>query len=424
MARHSRLFCIFNDNLEAPKMNKRTLCLGLAALSLAFCSCKSAPVVQADPVPAELTPEEHAVYSSPQFDASPEVIDLSDKTERSISAYNVGSENMHFSDILPLLSQGSGYNQKWEFYIYSKPYSARIKYEISNTPITKNEGKIRGYIKELDENGDTVHEYKINETYKSSAWSASKNALSLNFGDDYTLTLKNGVFVIHGKYEKGTFDYEIEPNLWKPGTGAAYFGKDPDNTFKYSVLAYHKPIQKGVIHTETGDVEVFGHAYGNHYLATLPIYDMFDELADYRKVNSELLVEFRYFVPSQKFDGAPFGYLFVAYEGVPIFGSAHISRTSVEKWLDDGNYNYEIDARQIIEANEDGNSAVFSILKARPEPSDPYADLPAFQRNIATRFAKPIEYSIKMDWQLNLNVDGYTAQIPMTDASYSLTRLR
>ena len=404
-------------------MLKQITILGLVSLAFAVSACKTAPEPKRELAAVEVSTEEREVYTSPHFDMSPDIVDLSAQGEKQIAPYTIGSEAMHLSDVLPVLSSSGGYNQKWEFFIYSKPYTARIKFEISNFAFSKNEAKIRGYVKEVDADGNTINEYKISEKYKSDAWSASKTALNLNFGGEYTLALKNGVFVIHGKFEKGTFDFEVEPNLWKPGTGAAYFGNDPENAFKYSVLTYHKPLRKGIIHLDTGDVEVTGPTYGNHYMTNLAVYDMFDELADFRKLTDDLLVEFRYFVPSQKFEGSPFGYLFVAYDGVPVLGSSKISRQSVEKWLDDANYNYEIDARQDIYAQDEDNTGVFRILKAKPEGVDPYADLPGFQRSVAMRFAKPIEYSIKIDWALDLNVDGYKAHIPMS-GSYSLTKMR
>jgi hypothetical protein len=63
------------------------------------------------------------------------------------------------------------------------------------------------------------------------------------------------------------------------------------------------------------------------------------------------------------------------------------------------------------------------MLTGVPEAIDYYADLPAFQRNIASRFAKPIEYRIDMDWELDLSVDGYEAKIP-AHGLYTVTRLR
>ncbi|MBQ1924501.1 MAG: hypothetical protein II180_00115, partial [Proteobacteria bacterium] len=140
-------------------MLKQIAILSLA--SLALCGCKSAPepqkTIQA-PVPVDVAPEDHEM-----FDASPEVVDLSSLGEKQVAAYTIGSEAMHLSDILPALSSNTGYDQKWEFFIYSKPYSARIKFEISNIAFSKNEGKIRGYIKEVDDDGNTVKEYKISE---------------------------------------------------------------------------------------------------------------------------------------------------------------------------------------------------------------------------------------------------------------------
>ena len=150
---------------------------------------------------------------------------------------------------------------------------------------------------------------------------------------------------------------------------------------------------------------------------------MFNELADFRYRTEDLLVEFRYYVPSQKYDATPFGFMFVAFEGTPVLSATTLDRNMLEQWLDDAHYGYEIDARQEIIGHEGSNQASFKVLTANPIPKDPYANLPAFQRNVASRFAQPIEYSIKADWELDLDVDGYQALIPGR-GSYTITRLR
>ena len=110
----------------------------------------------------------------------------------------------------------------------------------------------------------------------------------------------------------------------------------------------------------------------------------------------------------------------------PIFSASEINRTPLETWIDDKFYSYEIDSRQQIEATDadnPNNSAILRMPSAEPEPSDPYANLPAFQRNVASRFAKPVEYSIPIEYELDIDADGYKAKIPVK-GSYSMTRLR
>ena len=188
--------------------------------------------------------------------------------------------------------------------------------------------------------------------------------------------------------------------------------------------------KKPVMITETMvnyyDYMVDGNKDGNHYAATIAVYDMFDEVADSRKYTDDVFVEFRYYVPSAKYNAAPFGFLMVAFEGTPIFSASEINRTPLETWIDDKFYSYEIDSRQQIEATDadnPNNSAILRMTSAEPEPSDPYANLPAFQRNVASRFAKPVEYSIPIEYELDIDADGYKAKIPVK-GSYSMTRLR
>ena len=108
---------------------------------------------------------------------------------------------------------------------------------------------------------------------------------------------------------------------------------------------------------------------------------------------------------------------------MPLISSIDLDRTPVEQWVDDDNYGYEINMRQQIEASDDGNKATIEMQSATVSPSDPYADLPAFQKNVASRFAKPIEYSIQTNSLLWLDVDGFKARIPLP-LSYSMTRMR
>ena len=270
--------------------------------------------------------------------------------------------------------------------------------------------------------GGTEEEFPISVSLKGGQWKASKDGLDLTFGN-YRLSYADGKFHLTGSFDRGELDLDVPANLWKPGSGNVYFGNSGDNVFKYGVLSYHETATgKITLDGESHDVNL--QAYGNHYVTTLAVYDMFDEVADFRYRDDHLLVEFRYYVPSQKYAADSFGFMFVAYDGVPVLSSTTLERTSLEKWLDDENYGYEIDSRQRLVGREDNNQARFEVLTANPETSDPYADLPAFQRNVASRFAKPIEYSIRMQWELWLDVDGIRAHIPAINGSYSVTRLR
>ena len=344
-----------------------------------------------------------------------------------VSVYTQGTPDVVPEDVYPVLSDSSGYVEKWEFYIYTRPYEIRLKFEISNFAFSKNEGKVSGHVKKWGDTNELLAEYKISKSYKSSEWTAAKNALNLKFGD-YTLTLDEAKqqFRLAGSYEKGTFDVVIPANYWKPGTGNVIFGDSAKNVFKYALLSYHRPVTSSVVVEDGVSYQNEGPVYANHYATTMAVYDMFDELGDFRHRTDDLLVEFRYYVPSQKHQAEPFGFMFVAWQGTPILSSTHIERTPLDTWLDEDNYGYEIDARQKIVATDDGtsgNRAEFVMNSADPIPSDPYAKLPAFQRNVASRFAKPIEYKIKAQWDLLLHVDGFDAKIPKT-GEYSLTRMR
>ena len=167
--------------------------------------------------------------------SEPQQVDLSKLPENAVTVYTQGKLGFSEEDIAPLNSGSSGYTQKWEFYIYTKPYKTRIKFEISNFAFSKNDAKIRGYVQEVDDNGETLKEYKLSKSYKSGEWSKSKDGLGLVFGD-YTLSYKAGVFHITGSFEKGTFEYDIAEHPWKPGTGDAYFGNTSANVFKYSIM--------------------------------------------------------------------------------------------------------------------------------------------------------------------------------------------
>lgn len=363
---------------------------------------------------AVLSADAVSVQDAPQ-------VDLSALPETAVTVYTQGTAAFTLGDILPLMSDSGGYTQKWEFYIYTRPYEVRLKFEISNFAFSRNEGKVRGYVKRYE--GDVEAEtFEISQNYKKGAWSASSDQLDLVFGD-YALKFADGQFHVSGTFERGNFAYEIPVKGWKPGSGNVYFGNSADKVFKYGVLTYHEPVTKGVVTVDGQPVDVNGRAYGNHYATTLNVYDMFDEVADFRKLSDDLLVEFRYYVPSAKYEAKPFGFMFVAFEGVPVLSATTLARTTLETWLDDAHYGYEIDMRQEIVGHDGENQARFRMLTGVPEAIDYYADLPAFQRNIASRFAKPIEYRIDMDWELDLSVDGYEAKIP-AHGLYTVTRLR
>ena len=343
---------------------------------------------------------------------------LAAQNERSMSVFNYGAYNVLLSDFAPVRSDSSNFSQKWEFFIYSEPYQARIKFEVSSMAFSKNEGKVRGYVKR----SDGSEEYRISETLKDGKWSASGAPFALDFGA-YRLRFADGTFHVEGTFERGSFEYDIPAHFWKPDTGTVYFGNRPKDFFRYGVLTYHREAT-GTVHIDGGAVPVHGNVYGNYYVMTKGIHEVFDEVADFRKVSDDLLVEFRYYVPNhERYDAEPFGFAFAAFEGTPVFESTQIERTPLDRWLDEDHYGYLIDARQRIVAHDGSNTARFEMLTANPVPSDPYADLPSFKRNIAMQFAKPIEYSIGVDWQIDLDVDGYRARIPF-HSNYSMTRLR
>lgn len=345
-------------------------------------------------------------------------VDFSTLNQSSISAYNHGSLQFELSDITPMLSPGSGYHEKWEFFAYTKPYEIRIKFEISSMAFTKNEGKVAGYIKKYD--GDTlVNTHNINEKFGAGVWSADSQSLNLVFGD-FSLQYKNDRYYLHGTYEGASFDLEIEPHIWKPGTGVVYFGNSTEKYFKYAILSYYKPIIRGQVSENGQTTALTGYAYANHYATNLPIYDMFTELQDYRKITPELVVEYRYYVPTAQYDPKPFGFAFIAYDGVPLFASTQLQRTILETWIDDEHYGYTVPMRQMLQATDDAGTFSMQNLNATVNPSDPYKDLSTFQRNIASRVAKPMSYSVASDFEINLVRDSMRARIPL-NGTFAIT---
>lgn len=348
-------------------------------------------------------------------------VDIEALPANAITAFTQGSSKIEEADFLPILSSSSGYTQKWEFYLDTRPIELRLKFEISNFAFTKNEGKIRGHVRAYD--GDKIaYEIPISENYKSDQWSADTSKLDLNFGDAYWLTYADGHFVLRGQFKGGSFSYRIPLRAWKPQTGAVYFGNALENVYKYAILSYQQRVN-GSITKDGVTTEVSGNAYANHYALTREIHNVFDEVADFRQMVGDLFVEYRYYVPSATYEPKEFGYLFVAYKGRPLISSGKIERNSLERWIDDGNYGYEIDARQEILITEGQNKARFAFTSARVEAKDSYADLSSFQRNVASRFAKPIEYSIRGNWELQLDVEGINLRIPSAGL-VTITKLR
>ena len=402
-------------------MRDLTVRTSILLLIAALCGCQHASDTETPAKAAsEMRVQTASIEAAAPAEKQPQ-IDLSTLPDSAITPYTIGSEDYVRTDLMPLFSDTNGYSQKWEFILFTRPYGGRVKFEINNLAFSKFEGKVRGYVTRYDPDG-TSTEYSISEVFKNGTYTLDKDRLALHFGK-YSLVLSGTTFHLQGVFEQGDFEYDIPLHPWKPGTGDVYFGNDPKKVFKYSVLTYHQPVTRGVFRVGGEAIPVTGQAYGNHSATALPVYDMFDEVADFRHRTDDLLVEFRYYVPSNKFDAPPFGFLFAAYQGEPVFESTLITRTTLDTWLDDANYNYEIDARQRIEAVSGTNRATLEMLTAAPTSKDFYDGLPAFQRNIAMRFAKPIEYNIMIDWTLDLSVDGFQAHIP-SSGKYCLTRLR
>ena len=86
---------------------------------------------------AQTAPSAKSTSHAPTYHA----IDMKSMNAASVNVYNGGYDDFVIEDITPILSDASSYSQKWEFYIYTRPYQTRIKFEISNFAFSKNEGK-------------------------------------------------------------------------------------------------------------------------------------------------------------------------------------------------------------------------------------------------------------------------------------------
>ncbi|MGI5828820.1 MAG: hypothetical protein ACOX8U_01435 [Bradymonadia bacterium] len=352
-------------------------------------------------------------------EAKVNLVDFSTLGPSNVTAFEHGNSAFELSDILPMLSEINGYHQKWEFYNYTRPYQIRLRFEISSLAFSTNEGKVAGYINRY-EGEELVEEIKISEKLRPGEWKANKERLELQFGEDYSLRYENNRFYLKGKTEDIAFELELAMNFWKPGSGAVYFGNSTEKYYKYSILCNHYPIIRGKVQHHSQSYELSGHTYANHFATNIPVYEMAAELQDYRKVQDGLIVEYRYFVPAKQFEQRPFGFAFVAFEGDTVFESTQLERRILETWLDDDHYGYTVPIRQIISANQGDANFEFKVLQAIPEPNDPYKGLPTFQRNIATRVAKPMSYSISSDFELKLHKDAMRARIPLR-GTFSVT---
>ena len=345
-----------------------------------------------------------------------------EQSESSVIAYRSGYDGMTVRDLAARLSSGGGYNEKWELFLYSRPYQVRLRFEISNFAFSENEGRVRGKIVRY-EGDEQVEEIGINEVFKAGSWSASRRSLDVKMGSFRLYLNEEGEYVLEGKQDDVSFRLITEARSWKPGTGDVIFGKD-GGYLSYQVMTIDGAV-RGAFERGGVSVPVTGTGYGNHYATNVAVQEMADEFYDSRLSTEDgVFIEYRYYRASSKYGNVPFGFFVVAYQGEVIFSTTDLRFEGTSEWLDDAHYGYVINNGIRIRGSAGNDFFVFEALPSTDiEAKDVYSNLSRLQRAVAERFAKPVDYNVTGSWRLDLHIDGMDATVHGSK-SYSITRLR
>ncbi len=351
-------------------------------------------------------------------------IDVAGLAPNAVTAYVLGdADAFDAADLVPMMSSGQGYNEKWELILYSKPYETRIKFEVSNLGLTNFNGRVSGRVK-LREDGEDLAVYDFDEKFSQARWRHDRETFRIEMGD-FRIEGAPGAFRVRGvagKNKAVTFDYVVEGEPWRPGTGVVLFGNDLQTYFKtHLLIAQGRCVGEVVVDGATVAVE--GDAYGNHFATNLGAHELADQLFQFRKSDEALFVEWRHFVTPEAFAGQAFGFLVVYYDGVPLFETSAVEVTPLAYWTDPENYGYVLPHGLRLVAQEGDDRLELWLEGGEVSAKNALASLPAMQRSIAERFARPVDYNVKGRWRLLLRVEGEEAQVD-GEGSYAVTIMR
>ncbi|MDX9724262.1 MAG: hypothetical protein RBU37_26170 [Myxococcota bacterium] len=345
-------------------------------------------------------------------------------TPNSVVVFEAGfSEDFDASELVPLMSEGEGYNEKWEFILTTTPYEARIRFEVSNLGLGDFKGKVSGRVK--DRSSDDGPTYSFSDSFGEGKWSFEKNGTFAIEMGAWSVKGKPGQFSLRGvagSKSEVSFEYDVEGSSWRPGSGISFFGDKYAQYMKSQVPLFHGKA-KGVVSIDKKEVPVEGLGYANHLGSNLGMHEMAKEFYHFRKHDQDLYIEWRHVESTEQYRQQPIPFLVVAYQGTVLFESTEVELIPENYWTDPGNFGYTIVHGLRVEARDGENLASLRFTPGEVQVSDPLARVSKIERSIALQFTKPMDYTIKGPWRLDLEVDGMQATL-RGEGSYSITRLQ
>lgn len=378
-------------------------------------------------------------------------------TDASVQAFTRGQTGFpSLDDILPMMSDGEGYTEKWEFRSLEGEWRMRFKFQVANLGFGDYKGLLSGYVMRYDAEGKEVLErYTFRQKFSEGDWDFEDDRLEIRMGEQWKLWGQPGEFFVEGiatevipknedeedddetadeeeesveeddrEPEVLRFRYAITGEPWKPGTGLVLFGADNELYYKTHILVTDG-VARGELERANGEriQAPPGRAYGNHFATNLGGHELTERTTYFRKHEGPLYVEWRHMLPPQTYNFEAFSYIVVAYDGVVLFESTDVELAERDFWTDPDNYNYVVPQTVVVRAKNGDHEALLSLTSQEIDVRDPLAKLPSLERSVALRFAQPMDYSFKGGYRLDLKAFGQTSTV-QGEGSFTTTVLR
>jgi len=337
-------------------------------------------------------------------------------TETSVSAWNLGPTGPLTSDDLrPMMSDGEAYNEKWEFTAYGDPYEVKLKFTVANLGWGDFKGRVNGFIKRTADGKSWKFDKKLDE----GKWKYSKDGLFEITMGNFTVRGEPGDFRLTGEFDGHAFDVTLQGNSWRPGSGMTLFGQNLREYSKTATLIVQGSVEGNVtIDGET--VPITGRAYANHFATNVGIHEVTDNVVRFRKHTDDLLIEFKHYVSTDKYNRAPFSFLCVSYDGVIVFEATDLQVTATGYFEDPAHPGYVAPHGIQVSAKVGEDEVRLSFPAGEVSINDPLAKLPAIERAVAEQITKPLEFKDDTTWRLDIFVGGYAGTIE-DEGSYTTT---
>jgi hypothetical protein len=247
---------------------------------------------------------------------------------------------------------------------------------------------------------------RAKEELKKGQYALGSSPVKASFGDHEMAGTVRAI-ELRAKGDNYSFDLVFTPRVkgWRPGGGKVKF---PDGTAFDATLLQPKSRVKGTV-TIDGEVrEVSGYGYATYTRSSAAPHDQAKRYIEFRTIDGKTVVWMKEFITSKKFGEKTARYLLVAHKGKIVVATTDFEM-EYGGWKEDGKSKkkYKNPTSLIIRAKDGGTNLVLAIKASKlKKRRDELAKLNVAERMVVGRFAQPIHYSYKAQFEINATGDN------------------